>query len=320
MSNGKPTQQSTYFRGIYEFEDPSGTLLAARIPNDGSADLYSGTVIVVRPNQRALFLYKGQIAEVLGPGTHQIATENFPVLTRLANWRFDFTSPLRCEIWFFSASEFAARRWGTTQPVLTPLGALGTIPLRAYGNYTLELKDPTQLYLKMIGGRTLFDITDLEDFVQGQILECFPQALKIITDVRQLAAKQEEVAKRLLSLMFSRLAPIGVEMKNVQVLSILPPQEVLQALEEKMAMQVVGNPKEYLMYKAANSLDALHGHTGDPMQVMMGLMLGKGLLGADSREKEAAVSTRDTQFCPGCGSPNAGANNFCSHCGKGLRS
>lgn len=320
MSDGALNKQTAFFRGIYEFEDPSGTLLAARIPNSGSVDLYSGTVIVVRPNQRAMFLYKGQIAEILNPGTHQIATENLPVLTKLANWRFGFTSPLRCEIWFFSTSVFTARRWGTTQPVLTPMGSLGIIPLRAYGNYSIVVKDPGVFYLKMIGGRTIYDVTDLEDYIQGQFLECLPQALEPIKDVRLLASKQGEVAKRLLASLFSRLSPFGIQIKDVQVLSILPPQEVLQALDEKLAMQVIGNQKEYLLYKAANSLDAINGHNADPMQVMMGLMLGKGLLGADSREKEPSVVPVNSKICAACRTTNPPTGNFCYHCGKDMKS
>lgn len=35
-------QQSILFKGIYEFEDPSGVLVAAKIPPIGTADLHEG--------------------------------------------------------------------------------------------------------------------------------------------------------------------------------------------------------------------------------------------------------------------------------------
>src|SRR3989338_4642873 len=111
-------EQSILFKGFYEFEDPSGILIAAKVPPQGTADLYSGTTIVVKANQCALFLHKGKITEVLLEGTHAVKTENFPILTRLANWKFGFESPLRCEIWFFSSTVYAGRRWGTTQPII----------------------------------------------------------------------------------------------------------------------------------------------------------------------------------------------------------
>ena len=65
-------------------------MLAAKVPFSGSADLYKGTVIVVRPNQKALVVYKGEMGELLQPGTHEIETENFPILTRLSSWKFWF--------------------------------------------------------------------------------------------------------------------------------------------------------------------------------------------------------------------------------------
>ena len=82
----KPREQFLFFKGIYEFEDPSGGLLAARIPQVGTADIFRDTVVLVRPNQSAMFLYEGKVADKLGEGTHRLETHNIPILTRLANW------------------------------------------------------------------------------------------------------------------------------------------------------------------------------------------------------------------------------------------
>lgn len=89
----KPREQFLFFRGIYEFEDPSGGLMAARVPQAGTADLFRDTVVLVRPNQRAMFVYDGKVAEMLGEGTHRLENRNVPVLTRLANWKLSFQSP-----------------------------------------------------------------------------------------------------------------------------------------------------------------------------------------------------------------------------------
>src|SRR4051812_42313426 len=110
--------QSFLFRGIYEFEDPSAALVAAKIPAEGTVDLFADTVVVVKPNQTALFIYKGEVADSMKAGTYQINTENVPVLTRLAGWKFGFQSPLRCELIFFAQQIFTSRRWGTPRPAL----------------------------------------------------------------------------------------------------------------------------------------------------------------------------------------------------------
>lgn len=50
MSNAV-RQQSTLFKGIYEFEDPSGSLIAAKVPPSGTVDLYNGTAVIVKPSR-----------------------------------------------------------------------------------------------------------------------------------------------------------------------------------------------------------------------------------------------------------------------------
>lgn len=109
---------SSFFRGIYEFEDPSGVLVAAKVPATGSVDLYSGTAVIVRPNQCAIFCYKGKVADVLLAGTHMIETENVPILTQLSNWRFGFESPLRCELIFIAGNIFLSAQMGN--PATSP--------------------------------------------------------------------------------------------------------------------------------------------------------------------------------------------------------
>ncbi len=327
-----PNSQSTFFRGIYEFEDPSGTLIAAKSPPGGSADLFDGSAIVVKPNQCAILIYKGEIADIMPAGTHIVKTENFPVVTRLANWKFGMESPLRCEIWFFSGNVFTARRWGTTQPVIANLGSLGPTPLRAYGNFNLVVTDPKKVYLNLIGSRTSFDVTDLEDFVQGQILELFPEALTEVKQIEDLGVRQDDVSKKVELLLNRELSSFGVQAQKIQILSILPPAEVVQALDARVAMKVIGNQKEYLLYKAANSLDAVHDNgSNESMHMMLGLMLGKGLMGADFREKEGLTSgdaksassneralalPGTAEKCVGCHADLQADQKFCPNCGQ----
>ncbi len=314
--------QSLLFRGIYEFEDPSGSLLAARIPPTGSTDLFAGTAVVVRPNQCAIFVYQGQIADILGPGTHQISSENVPLLTRLTNWKFGFQSPLRCDLWFFSGNVFTARRWGTAQPVLTTLDG-SAVPVRSYGNYNIRIVDPRKFLTKLVGSRSNMGISEVEEFIQGHVLQQFPLAIQGIKSIRDLSVQQKAVGQSLEAALIKTLAPFGITIAGVQVLSLLPPQEVIEAMDSKLAMDVIGDKKEYLLYKAASTMEALQASgKGDPMHMMMGLMLGKSLMGADYKEKEEAtgkvVIANSKMVCTNCKQLNETNFKFCSNCGKEL--
>jgi membrane protease subunit (stomatin/prohibitin family) len=316
-------QQSTFFRGIYEFEDPSGTLLAAKVPTQGTLDLYDGTVVVVRPNQCAIFIYKGEIAELLADGTHELRTENIPLLTKLANIKLGFKSPIRCELWFFSGSVFASRRWGTPRPVVHNFKDAGAIPARAYGQFNLVVKDPQKLLLTLIGSRSTFDITDAEELVQGQIAESFPQALEGIEKLEDLGKSNDKISERIERLTNDKIAKFGLRILELQVFAVTPPDEVLKAMNEKAAMNVIGDKREYLLYQAAASLNSPKegGHSNDPLQMMMGLMLGKGLLSSqdNSQPNMSYAPTPGTMAaCPKCSLRVAVGNKFCANCGEKL--
>lgn len=117
-------------------------------------------------------------------------------------------------------------------------------------------------------------------------------------------------------------------------MSLVPSDEVIKALDAKAAMEIIGNKQEYLIYKIANSFfeEAKTGtvsQANDPMQMMLGFMLGKSIIDADFREKEKeAIRRMDVplqalppgrQFCQKCGSSIGSADKFCSSCGAKLK-
>lgn len=324
-------QQSILFKGIYEFEDPSGVLVAAKIPPIGTADLYSGTKIIVKANQSALFIYKGQIAEALLEGTHSIKTENFPLLTRLASWQFGFESPLQCEIWFFSNAVFAGRRWGTTQPIIYDFPEYPAVPIRAYGIYNIVVRDSKKVFMTLVGNRASYDISELDNLVQAQITELFPKTLSVVPNLESLNKSQAEVSKELFTFVNKALEQYGVELLSLQVMAMVPAQEVIQALGDKVAMNIIGNKRDYLLYKAANSLLATHPtgerSSSDSMQLMMGLMLGQSLLDHRERERPFLASDNDSknalpdksQTCLKCNGVVGVNDKFCSSCGAKLQ-
>ena len=325
-------EQGLIFKGIYSFEDPSGVLVAAKIPPAGTADLYSGTKIIIKANQSAIFIYKGQIAEILSEGTHAIKTENFPILTRLASWQFGFDSPLLCEIWFFSNAVFAGRRWGTTQPVIYDFPDYRAVPIRAYGIYNIKVKDSKKVFLTLVGNRVSFDISELDNFIQAQITELFAQTLSVVPNLESLNKLQAAVSEELLKAVNVALEQYGLELLSLKVMAMVPSKEIIEALDAKVAMNIIGNKRDYLIYKAANSLLSAHPSgektSSDSMQLMMGLMLGQSILD-HNRERERdlpppEVETREalpdkSQACPECNAALRANDKFCSSCGAKLQ-
>jgi len=143
-----------------------------------------GQRLLLKPISALCLCIKGKITDVLMEGTHQVKTENFPILTRLANWRFGFESPLRCEVWFFSSTVYANRRWGIIQPVIYDFPGYQAVPIRAYGIFNIVVRDPRKVFMTLIGNRISYDISELEGFVQAQVTELLPQALSVVPRLR----------------------------------------------------------------------------------------------------------------------------------------
>ena len=177
---------------------------------------------------------------------------------------------------------------------MSTFNKIGTIPVRAFGSYQVSCKNPKRMFQTLLGSRNYLDIESVEELVQGQVVECLPEAVKICDEIAELNRMQDKISKKLEELVRKELLEFGVSVRNIQIQSITPPQEVMDALESRVAMNLIGDQKKYLLYKTANSLDALAevggAAGGDTAHLMMGLMLGKGMLGMEGPEQTKALA------------------------------
>lgn len=70
------------FIDIIEFLDDSRDTLVWRFPRQGN-EIKMGAQLIVREGQVAVFESEGEIADVFGPGTYALETENIPILSTL---------------------------------------------------------------------------------------------------------------------------------------------------------------------------------------------------------------------------------------------
>ncbi len=144
-----------------------------------------------------------------------------------------------------------------------------------------------------------------------------PEVFSEIKTFEQLSQSQNILSKKIETLLNLELQNYGIATQKIQIISALPSKEVIEAIDAKMAIKMIGSQREYLLYKAANSLSADKDKlSNDPMQMMMGLMLGKGLIGADYSEKEARQDIEAKSVCANCGHRSEVKAIYCSQCGK----
>ena len=129
------------FIDIIEWIDDTRNTLVWRFPRYQN-EIKQGAQLIVRPGQLAVFVLQGKVADDFEPGTHTLNTQNLPLLSTLAGWKFGFNSPFKSEVYFVSTRQITDLKWGTPNPIMLRDPEFGPIRLRAFGTYALKAVEP----------------------------------------------------------------------------------------------------------------------------------------------------------------------------------
>lgn len=260
---------------IVEFLDPSNDTLVHRFQRHDN-EIKSGAKLVVRPGQTAVFVNEGQIADVFGPGTHTLVTQNLPILSTLKGWKYGFDSPFKAEVYFVSMTQYTDRKWGTKNPVMMRDPEFGPVRIRAFGTYAIKVAEPAKLVVEVAGTNAHFTVDGITDQLRNLIVSRFTDALgegKI--PVLDLAGNYDELGATLTGRISPEFAAYGIELTKVLVENISLPEEVERMLDKRSSMGVLGNMQQYTQFQAANAIEqAARNPGGGVAGDAMGLGLG----------------------------------------------
>ena len=93
---------------VIEFFDPTGEIIVARIPQDGSGDFRMGSQLVVQEGQSAIFFRDGKALDEFPAGRFTLSTRNLPILTSFLALPFGGKSPFRSYVYFLALKTFIA--------------------------------------------------------------------------------------------------------------------------------------------------------------------------------------------------------------------
>ena len=243
------------FIDILQWTETGDGTLAWRFPMQ-DMEIQTGGQLVVRESQMALFVNEGQVADVFGPGTHRLTTQNLPVLTDLKNWDKLFESPFKSDVYFFSTRQQIDQKWGTPQPITIRDKEFGAVRLRAFGNYAWRIADPKKFYTEISGTQASYNVADLEGQLRGLIMQ------NIATGIAQsgvpfldLAANQQAFAQALAGALGPAMEAYGLKLEATTVQSISLPDELQKVLDQKIGMGMVGGDMgKFMQYQTAQAI------------------------------------------------------------------
>lgn len=268
---------------IIEFLDDSNNTIVYRFDRFQN-EIKNGAKLIVREGQAACFVREGQLADVMKPGTYTLDTKNLPILGTLLGWKYGFESPFKAEVYFVSTRVFTDLKWGTMNPIMVRDPEFGPVRLRAFGTYTMQVKDPGAFLKQVVGTDNRFtteEITNqLRNLIVGQFASVIGSAKIPMLD---LAGNQDQLGGFIAGKMKPELDKYGIDLPKLVIENISLPPEVEQALDKRSSMSVVGDLNAYTKYQTAEAIrDAAKnpGAAGAFIGMGMGNMFGAQMAGS----------------------------------------
>ncbi|MEL6188913.1 MAG: SPFH domain-containing protein, partial [Myxococcota bacterium] len=237
-----------------------------------------------REGQQACFVNEGQLADVFGPGTYTLTTQNLPILATLKGWKYGFNSPFKAEVYFVATTQFTDLKWGTQNPVMMRDPEFGPIRLRAFGIFTMRVVDPAKFLRELAGTDSEFQVDEIIGQLKRTVVSRFTQALgKANIPALDLAGNYEELSKKVLPPIQADFSDMGIDIPKFLVENVSLPPSVEKMLDTRSEMAMLGNMQQYAAYQMANAIpDAArtpNSMAGAGMGLAAGMNMGNQMAG-----------------------------------------
>jgi membrane protease subunit (stomatin/prohibitin family) len=284
---------------LIEWMDDSHSTLAWRFPRYNN-EIKNGAQLIVREGQKAVFVYRGALADTFDPGPHELTTENLPILSTLQGWKHGFNSPFRSEVYFINTRPVTDLRWGTTQPVTVRDPDFGMVQVRANGLCVVQIGDVATFLKQVIGTDSDVQAEEIAELLRRVITLAFSDmVLATGLGAIDLQGRQVELSGKLKDFVAERVDnEFGLVVDDV-TMNISLPEEITQAMtagvargvEEKGYLQNLGPMDRYQQVKAADAMLAAAGNPGGgAMGEMMQAGLGMAMAGQMAGQLQGAMA------------------------------
>jgi len=265
------------FIDVIQWENPDEDTLVWRFPI-ADQEIQNGASLTVRESQAAVFVDEGVVADVFLPGRYTLNTQTLPVLTNLRNWDKFFQSPFKSDVYFFNTRQQLGKRWGTAQPVTVRDSDFGMVQLRAFGMYSYRIAQPDVFFKEVSGVVERYSGNDLETQLRNTVMTQMAAAFGTSNiPFLDMAANQVLLSQAMVEKLQPAFAALGLALESFTVESVTLPENVQQALDKRMSMNIVGDLGTYTQYQTAESIPLAAQNEGGLAGMGAGMGVGVGI-------------------------------------------
>lgn len=277
--------------------------------------------IVIREDEIAVFFRDGKVlAYIDRPDRYALTSLNAPIVGGVVKALSGVQQ--EAEVYYLQRRIFDGK-FGSSEPYVFRDPDFGLVSLRVFGSYRWRLGAPDVFITQFVGTFGAATSADVESRLKDQMVILVYNTLGKMKEqgmhVTDLAAQLQTIEQAVLGFAPQHFGPLGVEVQQIQGLSINLPDEVQKAVNTRSQMGVLG--VNYLQYQAGQAMTTAAANTsgtagslaGAGVGLGAGLGIGYGMSGQMSGmygqgpsapcPKCGALIPPGTRFCPSCGTP-----------------
>jgi membrane protease subunit (stomatin/prohibitin family) len=281
-----------------------------------------GDNVVVREDETAVFYRDGKVLAYLDkPDRYSLTSLNARLLGNLVQ----ALSGVRqeAEVYYLQRRIFDGK-FGSTEPYVFRDPDFGLVQLRVFGSYRWNVGAPDNFINQFVGTFGAVTTPDVEARLRDQMVLLVYNTLGKLKDqgmkVTDLATQLTTIEQAVLGAVPQHFGPLGIEVKQLQGLSINLPDEVQKAVNTRSEMGVLG--VNYMQYQAGQALTAAasnpSGGAGAMAGAGVGLGAGLGMGYGMAGQMQGAYQQGPMQVCPKCNAQVAAGTRFCPSCGNSM--
>ncbi len=304
-----------------------------RVPRN----IHYGDNVVVREDETAVFYRDGKVLAYLDrPDRYALTSLNAGVIGTLIKAISGVQQ--EAEVYYLQRRIFDGK-YGSSEPYVFRDPDFGLVSLRLFGEYRWKVGAPDLFINQFVGTFGAVTTPDIESRLKDQMVILVYNALGKLKDqgtkVTDLAGQLSTIEQAVLGMSAQHFGPLGVDIVQLQGISINLPPEVQKAVDTRATMSVLG--VNYLQYQAGQAMTTAAANPGGAgtlasagVGLGAGLGMGYGMTGAMAGgmgaggqpcPKCAAIVPPGVRFCPSCGTPMgaappAPAGPPCPKCGQ----
>ena len=305
---------------VIEWKDDTKNTVVYRFPVQDRYAIMTGSTLVVRESQVAMFVYKGKVADVFEPGTYKLTTENIPFISKILALPTAFELPVQAEVYYVNTKQFTGQKWGTQNPIAMRDKDFGMVRLRGYGIYSFRVTDAKKFMTEVFGTNNVYTTADVAEQMRPMVIQSITDTIaESKISLLDLAANYKEFGESVLKTSEEEFGQYGLKLEKLVVENLSMPEEVEKAMDERSKLGIMEDKMgTYTQMQAASAMrDAAKNPNGNNLA---GLGVGLGVAGTMGQVFGNALNAENkpktkTKQCIKCGAEISDKAKHCSECG-----